>query len=153
MSTPLIRPARPADAERIVDWQLAMALETEALDLDRETVRRGVAGVFAQPARGRYWVAELGGQPVGGLLVTYEWSDWRNGDFHWIQSVYVEPAARGTGVFKALYARVEADARAAGAAGLRLYVERENTRAQSAYHSLGMRENDYRFYETRFGPI
>lgn len=153
MPTPRIRPATPKDAESIVDWQLAMALETEDLHLDRETVRQGVAGVFTQPARGRYWVAELDGRPVGGLLVTYEWSDWRNGDFHWIQSVYVEPAARGGGVFKALYAAVEAGARAAGAVGLRLYVEEENTRAQSAYHSLGMRENDYRFYETRFGPI
>lgn len=153
MSTPLIRPAVPADAERIVAWQLAMARETEDLELDLATVRRGVAGVFEQPSRGRYWVGELDGRAMGGLLVTHEWSDWRNGDFHWIQSVYVEPAARGLGVFKALYAAVERAARSAGAVGLRLYVEQENTRAQSAYHSLGMRENDYRFYETRFGRI
>lgn len=152
MSRIHIRPATPADAERIVAWQLAMALETEDLALDPDTVRLGVAGVFAQPARGRYWVAERDGALAGGLLVTYEWSDWRNGDFHWIQSVYVEPAARAAGVFKALYAAVEGGAREAGAVGLRLYVEHENARAQAAYHSLGMRENDYRFFETRFGP-
>jgi ribosomal protein S18 acetylase RimI-like enzyme len=152
MSAITIRPATPADAELLVQWQLAMALETEDLRLDPDTVRRGVAGVFEQPARGCYWVAERDGRRVGGLLVTYEWSDWRAGDFHWIQSVYVEPAARGCGVFRALYAAVEAGARTAGAVGLRLYVEHENARAQAAYHSLGMRENDYRFYEARFGP-
>lgn len=152
MSRIRIRPATPADADSIVAWQLAMARETEDLALDPATVRGGVAGVFAQPARGCYWVAELEGVLAGGLLVTYEWSDWRNGDFHWIQSVYVEPAARAQGVFRALYAAVEAGARAAGAVGLRLYVEHENIRAQAAYHSLGMRENDYRFFETRFGP-
>lgn len=153
MPSPIIRTATPADAERIVAWQLAMARETEDLELDLDTVRRGVAAVFEQPARGRYWVGELDARTVGGLLVTYEWSDWRNGDFHWIQSVYVEADARGRGVFKALYAAVETAARAAGAVGLRLYVEQDNTRAQSAYHSLGMRENDYRFYEARFGRI
>lgn len=152
MSPITIRPATTADAETLAWWQLAMALETEDLPLDPDTVRRGVAGVFEQPARGRYWVAEREGQPVGGLLVTYEWSDWRAGDFHWIQSVYVEPSARGCGVFRTLYATVETAARAAGAVGLRLYVEQENARAQAAYHSLGMRENDYRFYEVRFGP-
>jgi ribosomal protein S18 acetylase RimI-like enzyme len=153
MRSVIVRPAAVADAERIVGWQLAMALETEDLQLDLDTVRRGVAGVFAQAGRGCYWLAEIDGLPVGGLLVTYEWSDWRCGDFHWIQSVYVEPSARSQGVFRALYHAVETRARAAGAVGLRLYVEQENTRAQATYHSLGMRENDYRFYEARFGQI
>jgi ribosomal protein S18 acetylase RimI-like enzyme len=153
MSNPIIRLATLADIDLIVSWQLAMALETEDLALDLATVRLGVNGVFAQPTRGCYRVAELEGRVVGGLLVTYEWSDWRNGDFHWIQSVYVEPEARGRGVFRALHAAVESAARSAGAVGLRLYVDHDNLRAQSTYRSLGMYETDYRFFETRFGRI
>ncbi|HET7360080.1 MAG TPA: GNAT family N-acetyltransferase [Rhodanobacteraceae bacterium] len=142
-----IRPATAADLPHLVDWNAAMAQETEAKALDREVLARGVAMVFAQPRRGFYLIAEHDGVAVGGLLVTYEWSDWRNGDFWWIQSVYVLPAARRAGVFRALYADVERRARAAGAVGIRLYVEVENERAQRTYAELGMHRCRYHMYE------
>lgn len=147
MSALQIRPATRADLPALVDWNAAMARETEGKTLDRAVLARGVAAVFDEPRRGFYLVAERAGAAVGGLLVTYEWSDWRCGDFWWIQSVYVEPAARRGGVFRALYAEVERRARAAGAAGLRLYVETENRRAQATYEGLGMARCHYFMYE------
>ena len=148
MSEPLsIRLATRADAPHLVDWNAAMAQETEGKALDRARLARGVEGVFDDPRRGFYLVAEREGTPVGGLLVTYEWSDWRSGDFWWIQSVYVVPAARRGGVFSALHAAVRERARQAGAVGLRLYVERENHRAQRTYDNLGMAPCAYLMYE------
>lgn len=143
----VIRPAVPADAADLCAWNAAMARETESHALDPETLARGVAGVFAQPQRGFYLVAELDGQTAGGLLVTREWSDWHAGDYWWIQSVYVVPAARRHGVFRALYAEVVRQARAAGAASLRLYVDQANRRAQQTYASLGMLPSRYAMYE------
>lgn len=151
MSQPLIRPATVADAPHLVDWNCALARETEDKALDRGLVRRGVAAVFEQPRRGFYLVGELDRKPAGCLLVTYEWSDWRNGDYWWIQSVYVAPEARRAGVFRALHSEVERRARAEGAVSLRLYVERENERAQKTYESLGMSPSDYLMYERTFG--
>ncbi|BBD78729.1 GNAT family N-acetyltransferase [Aerosticca soli] len=142
-----IRPARREDLADLIAWNAAMAVETEGKTLDREVLARGIAAVFDEPRRGFYLVAERDGKAQGGLLVTYEWSDWRNGDFWWIQSVYVIPAARRGGVFRALYAEVERRARAAGAVGLRLYVETGNTRAQAIYARLGMRRCHYLMYE------
>jgi len=142
-----IRPASPADAPALCAWNAAMAQETESLALDPAVLERGVRRVFEQPQRGFYLVAERDGEAVGGLLVTYEWSDWRNADYWWIQSVYVVPAARRDGVFRALYAEVERRAREAGAAGLRLYVETENARAQATYEGLGMQRCHYFMYE------
>lgn len=142
-----IRPATVADIPALCAWNAAMARETEGLELDPAVLERGVRGVFEQPQRGRYLVAERAGIALGGLLITLEWSDWRNGDYWWIQSVYVLPEARGDGVFRALYAEVERHARAAGAASLRLYVETENRRAQSTYERLGMRPCHYAMYE------
>jgi GNAT superfamily N-acetyltransferase len=128
-----------------------MAWETEQKRLDPAVLARGVARVLAEPARGRYWVAESGGAVQGGLLVTYEWSDWRDGDWWWIQSVYVRPEARGQGVFSALYRHVERLGRAApGVVGLRLYVERENRRAQGVYAALGMADSHYLVFEDEF---
>lgn len=148
MSAPLsIRPATRADAPRLADWNAAMALETEGKRLDPAVLARGVEGVFDDPRRGIYLVAERDGVPAGCLLVTYEWSDWRGGDFWWIQSVYVAPDARRGGVFRALYAAVRERARAAGAVGLRLYVETENRRAQRTYADLGMAPCHYLMYE------
>ena len=148
MSLPRIRAAASADLEALVDFNAAMAEETEALTLDRARLRRGVAALLAEPARGRYRVAELDGEVVGALLLTYEWSDWRCGDWWWIQSVYVRPEARRRGVFRALYRSVEDEARAdPGVCGLRLYVERDNVTAQNTYASLGMAETHYRMYE------
>ena len=148
---PVVRLATPADAEHLVAFNQAMAWETEHKRLDPEVLGRGVAAVFEQPARGRYWVAEAGGAVQGGLLVTYEWSDWRDGDWWWIQSVYVRPEARGQGVFRTLYRHVEALARAEpGVVGLRLYVERANVRAQGVYEALGMADSAYLVYQDGF---
>ena len=142
-----IRPATPADAPAIADYNAAMALETEHKRLDPATLRAGVEGAIARPAAARYYLADLGGRVVGQLMVTFEWSDWRNGDFWWIQSVYVHPEHRSRGVFAALYRHVGRLAREAGACGLRLYVERENAAAQSAYRRLGMRDAGYLVFE------
>jgi GNAT superfamily N-acetyltransferase len=145
-----IRAAEPADLASLVQWNAAMAWETEQKRLDPAILARGVAGVFEQPQRGFYLVAERDGTAVASLLVTREWSDWRNGDFWWIQSVYVIPAARRSGVFRALHADVAQRARDAGAVGLRLYVETENERAQATYAQLGMQRCPYWMYETDF---
>lgn len=130
---------------------LAMAEETEGRRLDRDRLSAGAAGVFANPARGVYFVAERAGAVVGCLMVTKEWSDWRNGDFWWIQSVYVDHDHRRTGVFRALYDEVLRRARAAeGVCGVRLYVERENEPAQHVYDAVGMTRTSYLFYEVDF---
>lgn len=149
-----IRDATPADVDFIVDANAAMALETEGRALDRDVLVRGVAGVFADPRRGFYLVAERDGAAVGCLLVTREWSDWRNGEWWWIQSVYVRPAARRGGVFRALHAEAGRRARDAdGAVGLRLYVENDNSPAQATYAALGMRDAHYRVFEQGFDDV
>jgi ribosomal protein S18 acetylase RimI-like enzyme len=145
-----IRPATSADAAVIASFNQAMALETEAKVLSPAVVESGVLAVFAQSARGFYLVAESDGEVVGGLMVTFEWSDWRNADFWWIQSVYVVPHARRRGVFAQLYRDIEARARAAGACGLRLYVENDNQAAMATYVSLGMHDAHYRVMEQGF---
>lgn len=148
MPSLLIRAATPADIPSLLAWNTAMAWETEHKRLDPTLLERGIAGVFEQPRRGFYLIAERDSEAVGSLLVTYEWSDWRCGDFWWIQSVYVAPDARRGGVFRALYAQVERQAGAASAVGLRLYVETENQRAQATYADLGMQQCHYLMYES-----
>lgn len=145
-----IRVAHPSDIPFLVESNAAMALETEQKTLDRDVLARGVAAVFDHPARGFYLLAEQAGAPVGCLLITHEWSDWRDGDWWWFQSVYVVPSARRSGVFRALHAEVERLARAEGAIGLRLYVERHNARAQRTYASLGMEEEPYKIFQRGF---
>lgn len=145
-----IRPATRADAANIAAWNTAMAWETERKALDAATIARGVDTVFDEPRRGFYLVAERGGEPVGCLLITYEWSDWRAGDFWWIQSVYVVESARREGVFRTLYEDARQRASQAGAVGLRLYVETENERAQRTYAGLGMERCHYFMYEAEF---
>ncbi len=146
-----VRPAYPRDRAALVEFNRAMALETEGLELDPERLQRGVAAVFEDESRGSYFVAEGEAGVVGALMVTPEWSDWRNGVFWWIQSVYVVPDARGRGVFRRLYQYVERRARdAMGVCGLRLYVERENGRAQATYESVGMHRSGYLVYELDF---
>jgi len=137
------RPGEPRDAEAIVDFNARMAIETERLTLDRDVLQRGVTKALADPAKGRYLVAEVAG-------VTLEWSDWRDGQIWWIQSVYVEPAHRGRGVFRRLYEATRAAARHAGAVGLRLYVERDNAAARATYAKLGMGMTHYRVMEEMF---
>lgn len=148
-----IRRATPADADVIAGFNLAMAAETEGRRLDPDTVARGVRRVLADPAQGVYYVGERDGRVVGQLLVTFEFSDWRDGVFWWIQSVYVAPAARRQGVFRRLHAHVAGLARATpGVCGLRLYVDGENRRAQAAYERLGLRRTEYAVYETDWSP-
>lgn len=143
----VIRHAERSDGAAIAEWNAAMAWETEQKRLDPAVLSRGVMAVFDEPRRGFYLVAERDGRAVGCLMVTYEWSDWRNGDFWWIQSVYVAPEARRGGVFRALYADVARRAKEVGAVGIRLYVETENHRAQSTYRELGMEQCHYFMYE------
>ncbi|MFO1496100.1 MAG: GNAT family N-acetyltransferase [Lysobacterales bacterium] len=151
MTRPLsLRRAAPADAQVIAEFNLAMALETEHKRLDPDTVHAGVLAVLTDARRGFYWLAEREGEIVGGLMVTYEWSDWRNADFWWIQSVYVRPDARRSGVFAALYREIEAQARQAGACGLRLYVEDSNLTAMATYLRQGMHDAHYRVMEHGF---
>jgi ribosomal protein S18 acetylase RimI-like enzyme len=146
-----IRVASSADAEFLVRGNAEMALETEHLSLDFDRLRDGVHAVFDSPARGVYYVATAGARRAGMMMITYEWSDWRNGVFWWIQSVFVEPEFRSQGVFKALYSYVEHLAKATpGVAGLRLYVENSNNRAQNIYQSVGMKRTAYQLFEADF---
>ncbi len=125
-----------------------MALETEGKHLDENILKAGVNAVLSNNDRGFYVVAEEAGRVAGGLLVTREWSDWRNAWFWWIQSVYVVPEARGKGLYRELSAFVWAMAHEAGdVCGVRLYVEKENHTAQAVYQRLGMHETDYLMYE------
>ena len=145
-----VRAAQRGDIQHIAQWNEAMAWETEQKRLDPAVLARGVAAVFDEPRRGFYLVAEREGEPVGCLLVTYEWSDWRCGDFFRIQSVYVVEQARRGGAFRAMYDAVKQRAREAGAVGVRLYVETENERAQRTYAGLGMERCHYFMYEAGF---
>ena len=155
-----IRPAMPVDTHLLAQWASAMALETEHKQLDPDTLRAGIATGIDEVAKARYFVAmedsalaghETVGMPVGTLMLTSEWSDWRNGDWWWIQSVYVAPEHRRRGVYAALYRHVEALARAtSGVVGLRLYVERDNASAQRTYAALGMVDAGYAMYEAEF---
>jgi ribosomal protein S18 acetylase RimI-like enzyme len=145
-----VRAATPADIDFIVDGNMAMAFDTEGVRLDPEILRVGVLAVLEARVPGRYWTAERDGIVVGQVLITYEWSDWRNRMVWWIQSVYVSPAARRDGVFRALYEHVRAEARSSGAGGLRLYVDNTNTRAQQVYAALGMKGDHYRVFEEMF---
>ena len=145
-----MRPARVDDLDKLVAGNLAMAEETERVRLDPETLREGIRALLESRAPGRYWVAEIDHRVVGQLMITFEWSDWLNRMVWWIQSVYVLPDARGRGVYRALYDAVRREAQTARAAGLRLYVDTGNTRAQSVYSALGMNGDHYRVFEEMF---
>jgi len=143
-----IRDAWADDAPVIVDFQIRMARETEEMELDPEICREGVAAVFEDPSLGRYFVAEDDGNVVGSLMVTYEWSDWRNGNVWWIQSVFVEPEHRGRGVYRRLYETVQKIVNASeDVRGLRLYVDIRNESAQQVYSRLGMNGDLYKLFE------
>jgi GNAT superfamily N-acetyltransferase len=143
-----VRRARPEDAATLIDFQHRMARETEEIQLDSGTLSRGVTGVFAEPSRGTYWIAEEAGTIVGALLVTHEWSDWRNGTVWWIQSVYVLPERRGEGVFRRLYEHLRGAVETSpDVKGLRLYVDRRNQAAQRVYERLGMTKEHYELFE------
>lgn len=150
-----IRPATRDDADTIVEFNRAMALETENRQLDLTTLSQGIRAFLENSGYGSYIMAELpedrSRKPVGQLMITYEWSDWRNGVFWWIQSVYVAPERRGMGVFRAMYDHILAKANAdPKVCGIRLYVEKENRSAQSVYQRVGLRPSVYTVFEQDF---
>ena len=139
-----VRRAAAADAAVIVDFSRRLAEESEGKALDPVVLRAGVAAGLADESKALYFVAEDGGTVVGQTKLTFEWSDWRNGWMWWIQSVYVRPEARRRGVFRALFRHVHEAALAdPGVIGLRLYVEKDNERAQQTYEQLGMSRTGY----------
>lgn len=152
MSQPVpIRAAIASDAPVIIEFNQALASETEGRRLDPGRIEPGVRAVLADPSKGVYWVAIDGDRVIGQLLLTYEWSDWRNGTFWWIQSVYVAPDRRRQGVFRALYHHVVELARCSpGVCGLRLYMEHSNDTASRTYHQLGFQRAGYEVFEIDF---
>ena len=143
-----IRRGRRKDASNIIDFQIRMAKETEDFALDRPTVEKGVHAVFDDQHKGAYWIAESDNEVVGCLLTVPEWSDWRNGTVLWIHSVYVIPRARRRGIFRMMYETLKTTVeQSADLRGLRLYVERENERAQKTYNAMGMDGNHYKMFE------
>lgn len=144
----IYRAAQRSDVSTIIGFQLAMARETEDLELDRDVLRRGIEALFDDPSRGRYFIADIDGRAVASLMITYEWSDWRNGPVWWIQSVYVDPERRRTGIYAGLYRfvrnLVEAEP---NVRGIRLYVDRRNTGAQEVYRRQGMNGDHYLVFE------
>ena len=144
-----IRDGRPADAAIIAAYNSAMAEETEGRALDPGVIGPGVEALLQDESKGRYWVAESAGKVIGQLMVTYEWSDWRNGMIWWIQSVYVAPEWRRKGVFSALFHHVKSLVEVTPQViGLRLYVEDNNAHAQDTYAALGMAKPKYIVMET-----
>ena len=147
MSELLVRPARPADTPTIVRFNVALADESEGLRLDPQTVEAGVRRMFSDPALGRYFIAvSSSGERLGQLMITTEWSDWRNCMIWWLQSVYTAPEHRGRGVFRSLCKYVLDQAREEGCR-VRLYVERGNSRAIAAYRALGFGHRGYEVME------
>lgn len=143
-----IRRAEKTDAPALVEFNQAMALETEGKRLDSDTLKSGVESVFDDEKKGFYVVAEEDGVIVGGLMITYEWSDWRGQWFWWIQSVYILPDHRGRSIYRRLYEFVKSEAeKSKNVCGFRLYVERENVNAQKVYEKTGMKSSHYLMYE------
>lgn len=144
----MIRQADKKDIPKLASFQMAMALETENLQLDAPTLQKGIAAVFADSNKGQYFVYENDGEPVASLMITYEWSDWRNGVVWWIQSVFVIEEYRGQGIYKKMYEYLKkliSDQKSIR--GLRLYVDRTNTSAQEVYFKLGMNGEHYQVFE------
>ncbi len=145
---PHFRKAQDTDAASIQTFQQAMAFETEQIKLDPLTLEKGVSAVLNNPALGTYHVCEVNSEVIGSLLLTTEWSDWRNGTVWWIQSLYFKPEHRGQGLFSQMYhyvqelAQIEKDVR-----GIRLYVDQTNQHAQKVYAKLGMNGDHYRVFE------
>ena len=146
-----VRAARESDLDTIVAFNAAMARETEDKELDPEALRAGVTAMLQRADLGFYLVAEIDGGVCGQLMITTEWSDWRNGFFWWVQSVYVKPEFRRQGVYRALYQHVSAAALSQGdVRGIRLYVAKDNLPAQKVYQRLGMADSGYNLYEVEF---
>jgi GNAT superfamily N-acetyltransferase len=150
----IIRQATDTDLESLVAFSMAMALETEGRRLDETRLREGTRSLLTSPAYGFFMVAEtrdLDPHLIGQLMITYEWSDWRNGVFWWIQSVYVDPAWRRRGVFRRMHGTVVSQAKAnPKVCGIRLYVEQENRTAETVYQRVGLAQSAYKVYEKDF---
>lgn len=143
-----IFPAAPAAIHNIVDFQVKMALETENLALDPDTVKKGVKYILENPSAGYYLLAYANRKVVASLMVLYEWSDWRNGNVLWIHSVYVVPEFRKQGIFRQMYAHLrEKVEQEHSLKGLRLYVDSDNLTAKAVYEKLGMSSEHYDLYE------
>ena len=146
-----IRRARPSDAATVARFNAAMGKETEGIVLDKRRLDNGVKAILRDPAKGFYLVAEFKGKVVGQMMITCEWSDWRNGFFWWIQSVYVLPSYRGRGVYRALHEHAVRLAKTRkDICGIRLYVDRYNRRAQKVYKKLRMKKSNYVMFEEDF---
>lgn len=156
MTSFIIRPATPSDEECIVDFNLRLAEETEGKTLDRAVLESGVAALLSNPDKGRYFVAEAAsgqviGQVIGQVMITYEWSDWRNGLFWWLQSVYVAKECRQQGVFSALFDHIaQLASEEPQVCGIRLYVDKENAPAQATYGARGFERANYEVMELVF---
>jgi len=145
-----IRKGQLSDLQSLVNFNQAMALETEGQSLDAKTLTLGVKTLLNSPEKGLYLVAQLNDEIVGSLMVTFEWSDWKAKDYYWIQSVYIRPENRRKGIYSKLYQAVKDLAHAqGGAASFRLYVEQDNTSAQNTYKTLGMEQSYYLMYEQK----
>lgn len=145
-----IRKAVQSDLAALVAFNQAMALETEDQQLDSHIITKGVSTLLSSAEKGFYLVAEVDGEIAGSLMVTFEWSDWRAKDYFWIQSVYIRPQNRRQGIYSKLYQEVkDIAASLGGAASFRLYVEKENIKAQQTYQALGMHECYYLMYEEK----
>lgn len=144
----IIRQATLQDHKTLVTFQLAMAHETEGIELHAPTVEKGVEAVLNDSNKGHYYVAEMNGQIVSSLLTTFEWSDWRNGTILWIQSVYVSPEFRRKGVYRKMYAHIKDRVlKADNLNGIRLYADKTNVAAQNTYENLGMNHDHYVTFE------
>ncbi|MBW8183031.1 GNAT family N-acetyltransferase [Shewanella nanhaiensis] len=145
-----IRKGQKSDLNALIQFNLAMAKETENLALDESVLTQGVNTLLSNPEKGFYLVAEVDGEIAGSLMVTFEWSDWRAKDYYWIQSVYIRPQNRRQGIYAKLYHEVKQIAEQnGGAASFRLYVEQDNAKAQSTYAALGMEKSYYQMYEEK----
>jgi ribosomal protein S18 acetylase RimI-like enzyme len=144
----IIRKATQADIPTLIDFQLRLAMETEGVTLNPKVLEEGMNSLFADPAKGFYNVAVIENEIIGCHMITYEWSDWRNGWAYWFQSVYVKESYRKSGVFKKMYDNLKGiAAKDESIIGLRLYVDKSNTRAQKVYAAMGMNGDHYTVYE------
>ncbi len=146
-----IKKADLNDASVIAEFNRRMAKETENLELDETVILKGVKNLMQQPDLGFYITARTENEVCGCLMITKEWSDWRNGLIWWIQSVYIHPEYRRQGIFRKMYQNISDSAKEQGIIGLRLYVEHNNATAQKTYTELGMKKCDYHIYEQIFG--
>ena len=143
-----VRQGKPEDRETIASFQQAMALETENIKLDKDTLSKGIRAIFDDPAKGQYFVAEADGKIVASMMTTFEWSDWRNATVWWLQSVYVLPEFRRGGIFRKMYAYVKSEAENRDdVSGLRLYVADSNIKAAKTYENVGMDSGRYQMFE------